>query len=1569
MTRIFSLAIFITAAVFTLLPDHSWALDMEYYTYGGFEAVRMVLERIALIFSDSAYKALFFSVAVLGIFFAGVFAYYSLLARGNKGSSLAWAWPVGLGILIYLALVVPKGRIFLYDPVLNRTSTIAGIPDGIVAVSGILSKIENGIIEIVETSGDPTGYGTNAGGIGFSALKGLSQPTMNAYLTSSLQKYVEDCVFFELSRPGTTLTIESLRRTDDLLQEYAKAASPSVYTVYFDDSTPEGRSMACSAAWTTLSSILSNPSTYTDAVKDGCAKAGYDVSNVNEAQQCKTAMDAVLSSVLQSSVSGVDNLKFAQQMALSKAMAQVISYQSDDSVIKTLTAQNTQSAGIAMGIVANEWIPVIRAVITAIAIGLIPFIALMIPTGFVGRAVSLICGFFVWLTCWGVIDSLIHGIAMNYSINMMETIRTHKLGFVSLMLFPDLSQKALSMFGFIRTAGIMLATVVSGMIIRFGGHALSMMASNFMGTLQSAGAMGGHVVSSAEGIGQKMSSISSGMTSAGYYGMISPDTEATLNSRVRVGEFIGTRDAYTTAGLGNLANVPFQAALEKGISFGGHGRALANMNAMEYTDAGTMVSYEAKMNAAKQASQLAPVDLLGPKRYTQAMINKTMFDAFKDLNTIQKYADEHGVDGLLHLAKTGGMLNMLRMAVMANTAEEFVNTRLGGDWSKYEEMLAARETKELTTMQALNDLIDLKTERIMESSPEMSLDEAKVRAFGEIVRDPAIMNILSASSKADLLNKMATRYGLNEDALYAFLGSGGKVSDKMAQAMAARGDAPRNLNLAGWTLSNYAIDENTGALKNIEARQRTNLADLHYAGGQVTATSVSPEYLKRLHADLVKHSGSDPTFRKAADFLGGLLKKGRAASVVLKYDANTGKLASLGVEHGGRAEDSSYIRLNHQNQYYYGESMSLGGVQSPGSYISDPGNFHTVLEQAKDPRKRTAMLYTIAQNVSELIKQGWGLKDNFSKEEATQLVKSFAMKAGLDFSKILKFLPVDLGIGANATYSNTDIKAKNDIAAKDLVFHLLSAKLQAEYGDPSKQLNARDVVGTIYGAVNSMGEITLDRMGVKSLDALKQEKQNMEAAIRQSYNISPHSSNPKDGTPNDLNVLQRHLEQVERDIERRQNAVNEVDPSGMLKPLFSKYGFVPHQNLQKSSGTTTLTGPRFRKASTNPEDEKHMPLGSTPGNTDHASTVLALSPDKYRDMMNWILKDSKLEGQSNTGHVENKQYRDIFNQVVNDFFGGRVDSLLNATREHGSFKQYVSHQQDQQGDDGSFKFKGFDTRTPGDLYSNIKPAIEVDDSSYPNTSLSPEGAHAGRNLQASTIGSGDSSHVDRTTDWQTGARGEYAGIPGVGMQNYHEEYMNKYGRAEMERAYTELGISNITEEKAREMGFSSVEEAKASAFNQLVSTQIIGGRIETLHGLVVNGMGMSDIAEADSSGRVTQLANSYGLYPGGKTVNPNRPEQESTFVPRDKIDHPEPERTYTGLTVPDSSATSQGPEMQDPLFAPKPPRARAKAGQEQALAASILRQDNEEKSTGKTVPGKENTVRPDDGRPRPKVML
>ncbi len=539
------------------------ALDMEYYTYNGFRAVVTAFQKIALIFSDNGYRALFFTITALGIFFAGATVYFQLL-KGSRGSPLSWAWPVGLGVCFYLGLMIPTGNITVYDPVLNRFQTVGNVPDGIVAVAGILNKVERGLVDIISVAATPQSYQDYAGGIGFDMLLKATAGHLkirDQYVDESLKRYTKDCVFFELQRPGTALSVNDVASAStDFMSQYAQAANPAVFTVQYSESERTGTTLSCADAWTSLQSYFSDPLNMGDTIRYACADAGFNTDNAAELTKC-TEIISNYASYVEGGAFSIPAPNFMRQVYMAEVLNDMLLDANPDLALKGLVSRSIMSGGLGMGIAANEWLPVARAVITAVAIGLIPILVIFIPTPLVGKALGLVTGMFIWLTAWGVTDAVTHGIATDYAYGVFEYVRQNSLGFAAIMNMPDASLKALAMFGLIRTSGIMLATVITGMLVRFGGHALAMMAGTISGTVQSQGTQAAGQAVMPEGSARVVESARASIPTWSNANRWSVQDYAGLETARRVGSTVGMMTMRDTFGADRLAGLHADATV------------------------------------------------------------------------------------------------------------------------------------------------------------------------------------------------------------------------------------------------------------------------------------------------------------------------------------------------------------------------------------------------------------------------------------------------------------------------------------------------------------------------------------------------------------------------------------------------------------------------------------------------------------------------------------------------------------------------------------------------------------------------------------------------------------------------------------------------------------------------------------------------------------------------------------------------------------------------------------------------------------------------------------------------
>jgi conjugal transfer mating pair stabilization protein TraG len=571
MKRLLAVLFFLTVV---LVSKAAFALDMEYYTYGGFEQIVGAFSKMALIFSDSGFGAAVFVAMVVGILFGGI----ALVMRavGGRFSTLSWGVPLMAGYLVYAAMIVPQGTLWIYDPVANRNQAVGGIPDGIVFIAGAMNEIERFVVNtIYTTSTDPMSYQNMAGGRGFNLMYDIAQAggiPIDADIAASLKQYTNDCVLFELQRPGTTLTVNGLATSTDFTTQFALAASPAVYTVEY----PGDTTASCKDAWNVLLAKLTNVATFTSAVSAACANAGYDASNAQELAQCNDTLAGVVNTLAGGTSYATSDV--FKQMLIGQTMNDVLLDNSPSLAMTVLASRNTGSSLMGAGMAANEWLPVFKAVMTAVAITLIPFLVIFLPTPLAKKALYLICGLFVYITAWGVIDAIIHSMAMEYAMTTLSGIITQgQLGMLSLNFFSTGPAQVLAVMGGMRWGGMMLAGAVSAAFVGAGGSVLGQMAASTIGTAQHAGGSAGMTVGTPEGLARQLSSTETAPVTIANAAKYRYSDRVNAGMAQKFGATESGMELVDTFGVGGAAGVYRQMNTGKAVRFGAGGAAAENM--------------------------------------------------------------------------------------------------------------------------------------------------------------------------------------------------------------------------------------------------------------------------------------------------------------------------------------------------------------------------------------------------------------------------------------------------------------------------------------------------------------------------------------------------------------------------------------------------------------------------------------------------------------------------------------------------------------------------------------------------------------------------------------------------------------------------------------------------------------------------------------------------------------------------------------------------------------------------------------------------------------------------------
>jgi len=121
---------------------------------------------------------------------------------------------------------------------------------------------------------------------------------------------------------------------------------------------------------------------------------------------------------------------------------------------------------------------------------ILPILVIFIPTPLAGKAVGAGAGLFVWITMWGVTDAVVQNVVYEYGMRAFEIVKQNNLGLAAIMYMPNAALKALSMAGMCRGSSVLLATVLTGTLIKFGGYAFTQMMGGMMGAVGAQGAIG-----------------------------------------------------------------------------------------------------------------------------------------------------------------------------------------------------------------------------------------------------------------------------------------------------------------------------------------------------------------------------------------------------------------------------------------------------------------------------------------------------------------------------------------------------------------------------------------------------------------------------------------------------------------------------------------------------------------------------------------------------------------------------------------------------------------------------------------------------------------------------------------------------------------------------------------------------------------------------------------------------------------------------------------------------------------------------------------------------------------------
>jgi len=480
------------------------ALFREYHTWGGtIDVVEEAFRKLALIMSSQDYRGLFAGMAALGIL-AGVIG--MLLAAYGRGVPLTWAWMqvllvLAVGGAIYLGFIRKTDTLHIYDETTNEMASVPDVPDGVITAAGFFNLIERGMIELTDTAGvNGLSYRDGTGGIALRLLvDGFTRPipeeVFPGELMATLTEYFKNCYVYNVGLHLADPTDLNYPANNDLRDPLSDGVHGSVYTVWYDDNYPGGVTVKCSVAWLggaaepphdsyTVPGLQSVLGTYTDADlrvnnywREVCQAAGFNASDPAVYARCTSLILDTLGRLMTDGTSTTftgDNLSnILRNRAIAESLWTALDELSPSLQIRMFANRRIDSAGIGVALMANEYIPVMKAAITAIFLGILPVLAIFLVTPLWKKVASAILGSFCFLCFWGVSDALVHAFMMGRVVKLFGEVASEGLGASNIVLIPTQAMKAMTLFGFMRMSTIFFAGFLSRMVFSFGGYMLA----------------------------------------------------------------------------------------------------------------------------------------------------------------------------------------------------------------------------------------------------------------------------------------------------------------------------------------------------------------------------------------------------------------------------------------------------------------------------------------------------------------------------------------------------------------------------------------------------------------------------------------------------------------------------------------------------------------------------------------------------------------------------------------------------------------------------------------------------------------------------------------------------------------------------------------------------------------------------------------------------------------------------------------------------------------------------------------------------------------------------------------
>lgn len=480
-----------------LIAPNVFALDMEFYTYGGGREIADAFKRLAFIYSDHRFATMFTVAAGLGAIMLATSNNLIKPIMSAQGDPFAWLKVVVIGTTLYTTAIIPTGTMHIYDPVNNSTESVPGVPDGIILIAGLFNKLERGMVDITTTA-SAYPYDKTVGGVNFKVLMDTLNKTPKNnlyYLSADVEEYYRVCGTVAEGIVGTNTS--SKRRqfeTESLYSEFPKYRNSGVWVNMFDGDKVISN-MTCAEAWDNVLLPKLTPVAMNGILDSVCKSNGFDVGVAVQKNACE---DLITQAYTLHGVTPVNAGSYIREAFVYQNILKSMTQDPNEAQL-VLTRRSLMLQGIGAFNSANDLLPTLRAVMMAVILGLFPLLTVFLVTPIFKEAAKFMVGMMLWLTTWGVAVAITHTAGMDQAIIAFSDIANTKMGMASFLLAEETAIKALGFFGRMQVLSLMLASALAMALYKFGGYAMTQMAQNQAQNLQNIGDQSAQQVLTPEG--------------------------------------------------------------------------------------------------------------------------------------------------------------------------------------------------------------------------------------------------------------------------------------------------------------------------------------------------------------------------------------------------------------------------------------------------------------------------------------------------------------------------------------------------------------------------------------------------------------------------------------------------------------------------------------------------------------------------------------------------------------------------------------------------------------------------------------------------------------------------------------------------------------------------------------------------------------------------------------------------------------------------------------------------------------------------------------------------------------